>query len=270
MNTGNNLMYLLVSALLGFMAVSGLLGRNNLAGLHLDLESPDEIYDGIETLVTVVLGNRSGWLPACLLRVELGGRAASSILLPRRQRVRLPLPITFQSRGVHRLPAARVTSNFPINFFVRSLAFSLSREITVFPAPRPLHWPAGDPGRTATGERFAGKGFEGDLTRIGPYRGGEPLKSIHWKLSARQDQLMVKELSASLAPPLLIDLAALPGEDLEERLAGASFLVNRAWRTGRPVGLRLGTRQFPPAAGRRHKLQLLHELARYGRDPHSA
>jgi len=33
-NTGNNLLYLLVSALLGFMAVSGVLGKWNLAGVE--------------------------------------------------------------------------------------------------------------------------------------------------------------------------------------------------------------------------------------------
>jgi uncharacterized protein (DUF58 family) len=263
-------MYLLVSALLGFMAVSGLLGRGNLAGLRLSLEPPEEIYDGIETLVTVVLSNRRRRLPACLLRIELGGGAVGCILLPRGASVRLPLAITFHGRGVHRLPAARVVSNFPSSFFIRSLALPLAREVTVFPAPRPVRLSGEDSGRPASGEQPRGRGFEGDLTRIGDYRGGEPLKSIHWKLSARHDRLMIKELSDSTAPPLLIDLAQVPGADVEERLAGSCFLVNRAHRAGRPVGLRLGVRQFPPATGLHHKLHLLHELARYGRDSHPA
>jgi hypothetical protein len=63
-NTGNNLLYLLVSALLGFMAVSGVLGRWNLAGLGVRIEVPDEIYDGVPTLLTVRLANRKRLLPA--------------------------------------------------------------------------------------------------------------------------------------------------------------------------------------------------------------
>ncbi len=46
-NTGNNLLYLLVSALLGFMAVSGILGRWNLARLSLRCLPPDELFDGV-------------------------------------------------------------------------------------------------------------------------------------------------------------------------------------------------------------------------------
>jgi len=39
-NTGNNLLYLLVSALLGFMAVSGVLGKWNLSRLRRGLILP--------------------------------------------------------------------------------------------------------------------------------------------------------------------------------------------------------------------------------------
>ncbi|NIQ94316.1 MAG: hypothetical protein GWN87_08975, partial [Desulfuromonadales bacterium] len=46
-NTGNNLLYLMVSALLGFMAVSGLIGRYNLARLRVEFAAPPEIYAGV-------------------------------------------------------------------------------------------------------------------------------------------------------------------------------------------------------------------------------
>lgn len=251
------------------MAVSGVLGRSNLFGLELQAEIADEVYAGIETLVTLRLRNRRRRLPACLLRLELaGGTASCPMLLPHGE-LRLPLPVTFPHRGVQPLGAIRVNSPFPINFFVRSIALPHAGEVTVFPAPRAVPHPGGGRSRSAPGEAWRGKGYEGELTRIGDYRGSEPLKMIHWKLSARHDQLKVKELSAAATPPLLIDLAQLPGRGLEERLEAASWLIAQATRAGQPVGLRLEGATIPAASGRPHKLHLLGALARYGHHPPS-
>lgn len=263
-------MYLLVSALLGFMAVSGWLGRNNLARLQLDVQLPEEIYDGVETLVSVYLHNRQRWLPACLLQLEFEGAQAGCPLLTREERVGLSLAVTFRGRGVQTLQAIRVSSTFPINFFVRSLALPVDREILVFPRPRPVPLPLAVKQCSVQGDLATDKGYEGDLTRIDDYRGGDSLKLIHWKMSARHDQLKVKELSSLAAPPLVIDPLRLPGNNLEERLAGACWLVKALCRSGRNVGLQLDSGRIPPACGRQHQLRLLGALARYGIDTYPA
>ena len=263
-------MYLLVSALLGFMAVSGWLGRNNLAKLSLDVHLPEEIYDGVETLITVWLDNRQRWLPACLLQLEFEGAQVCCPLLIRGDRIGLPVAVTFRGRGVRQLQAIRVSSTFPINFFVRSLALPVLREVLVFPCPRPVPLPAALKLCSVHGDQATDKGYEGDLTRIDDYRGGEPLKMIHWKISARQDQLKVKELSSLAAPPLVVDPLRLPGKNLEERLSGACWLIKALCRRGRNVGLQFDNGRIPPAWGRQHQLRLLGALARYGIDTHSS
>jgi uncharacterized protein (DUF58 family) len=96
------------------------------------------------------------------------------------------------------------------------------------------------------------------------------LKLIHWKISARQDQLKVKELSSLTASPLIIDPLRMPGTNLEERLGGACWLVKTLCRSGRSVGLQLDSGRIPPACSRQHQLRLLGALARYGLDTHSA
>lgn len=263
-------MYLLVSALLGFMAVSGWLGRNNLAKLQLEVQLPEEIYDGVETLVTVRLQNRQRWLPACLLQLQFEDSHTFCPLLTRGGRVRLALAVTFLGRGVRQLQAIRVSSTFPINFFVRSLALPVVREIPVFPRPRSVAVPAAVALCSGGVDQSKDKGYEGDLTRIDDYRGGEPLKLIHWKISARQDQLKVKELSSLAAPPVIIDPLQMPGNNLEERLSGACWLVKTLCRHGRRVGLRLDSGHISPACGRQHQLRLLGALARYGTDTNTA
>lgn len=74
-NTGNNLLYLIVSALLGFMTVSGVAGWINIRGLELQVRLPDEIYAGQETFAYLVIANRKRFVPSFLLRVTVEGEA---------------------------------------------------------------------------------------------------------------------------------------------------------------------------------------------------
>jgi uncharacterized protein (DUF58 family) len=270
-NTGNNLLYLLVSALLGFMAVSGVLGRWNLAGLELHCVPPDEIYDGLPTLLGIELTNRRRLLPVCLLEVTLSGESVLFPLVEPGAAQRKPLPAILHGRGFQPVPLLQVRSRFPINFFIRRMTLAVAEPVLVFPAPQPCPEevsadPSGERGVRPAPQR----GIEGEISRIGEYRGGEPLKLIHWKLSARHDQLKVKELSATLQAPVILDLTDLPGSGFEERLRCASWLIGRLLRAGRLVGLRTGASEIAPASGRAHKLRLLKALALHGRDQDAA
>jgi len=270
-NTGNNLLYLLVSALLGFMTVSGLLGRWNLTRLTVRCRTPAELYDGVPTLLGIELVNGRRRLPACLLEVTLGGESVLFPLVEAGTTQRKTVPATLSGRGYQRLPSLTVRSRFPINFFVRSLSLPVAEPVLVFPAPHPCTQalPRDEAGRFESSHTWW-RGAEGEVSRIGEYRGGEPLKRIHWKLSARHDQLKVKEPGATVRAPVVIDLAALPGKDLEKRLRCACWLVCQLLRAGRPVGLRAGTAAIVPAFSHAHKLRLLKVLALYGRDHDTA
>ena len=49
-NTGNNLLYLLVSLLLSLIVVSGVLSEQSLRGLRLEGDAPEEMYAGTSAL----------------------------------------------------------------------------------------------------------------------------------------------------------------------------------------------------------------------------
>jgi uncharacterized protein (DUF58 family) len=265
-NTGNNLIYLMDASLLGFMAVSGLIGRYNLAGLELELSMPDDLFAGVETLVSVRLYNRKRF-PTFLLAVEIGDASVLFPLLPGRHSARKPLPFVLLNRGQQLLPPGTFRSCFPVNFFVRSFSAPEAGTATVFPAPRPCRQFIPDAQGVQSGRHVATKrGGDGDIERISKYSGQEPLKMIHWKLTARQGELLVKELADSAGEPLILDLAKLPGKDIEQQLSCATWLIRHALRNNRPVGLQLPERMIPPSTGRRHRLQLLTELALYGSD----
>jgi uncharacterized protein (DUF58 family) len=248
------------------MAVSGLLGKGNLGRPRVQIILPDEIYAGLPVPVRVRLHNNRR-RPVFLLQVGLLGETATFKVVGGGETAEEELTLRFPHRGRRTLGRIRLSSIFPVNFFVRSRTLDLDLQALVFPAPRPCRALAPTDEEQPVGDAIAvGKGQQGEISRIADYRGGEPLKLIHWKLSARSDQLMVKELAATAALPVLLDLDRLPGATLEERLSGAAYLVNRYLGQNRPVGLRLGRRLIRPATTRSHRLHLLAELGTYGQD----
>jgi uncharacterized protein (DUF58 family) len=245
------------------MTLSGILGWQNIRGLDVRLDVPDEIYRNLDTLVTVRLTNRKR-LPSFLLTAKVCGATAAFHLLDRGGEERRAVVVKFPERGRMHIATAEICSPFPVNFFVRCTRLAIDRQVLVFPTPASCPVAgvadrASDSGALPT----VAKGYEGEMTKIADYTGSEPLKLIHWRLSARHGALKVKELAATAQEPVVLDVETLAGRDMEGNLGCAAFLVNRLIRVNRPVGLRLRDRVIEPGTSRAHRLRLLAELAVY-------
>ncbi len=117
----------------------------------------------------------------------------------------------------------------------------------------------------------ASPGVEGDFYGSRGYRPGDPLRTLDWKRSARQGELMVREL-ATPEPPrvaILLDLRAVdtaPAEARQERaISLAASLVARAHAAGFRVGLRVVgalCASFTPHHALAHRDRLLSALGR--------
>lgn len=188
-------------------------------------------------------------------------------LIPQKYARRNSFLYTFSERGEHAISVAEISSAFPINFFVRSRWVPVDRRVVVFPAPILCTAPATGKGVVESGALAdQAKGYEGDVTKITDYTGAEPLKLIHWRLSAKHQDLKVKELSVTAQEPVILHLDTLPGNNLEGRLSCAAFLVNRLIKKNMMVGLKLKNRLIAPAATCDHRLRLLTELALHDKD----
>ncbi|MBZ5666599.1 MAG: DUF58 domain-containing protein [Acidobacteriia bacterium] len=68
-NTGNNLLYVIVAALLSAILVSGMASAMVLRSLTLDVHLPEHVFAGRPMLARLLLQNDSSWLPSFSVRV---------------------------------------------------------------------------------------------------------------------------------------------------------------------------------------------------------
>jgi uncharacterized protein (DUF58 family) len=249
------------------MAVSGVLGWHNIRGLRIQIDLPDEIYSRLATLATIRIINTKRLFPSFLLRIKVLEKTMTSSLVRRCESETISFVHVFPERGKLTIPYGEICSPFPINFFVRCRRTALNQQKLVFPAPLGCADSDDSGSYRESGVSLSGlKGYEGDLMRIADYTRSEPMKMIHWRLSAKYDELKVKEMNATSREPVIIDLDSLQGRDLEEKLSCAVYLINRLIGKNRPVGLKLPERVISPKVTREHRIRLLSELAVYGKN----
>ena len=69
LNTGNNLLYVIVAAMLAAILVSGVASAIVLRELELDVRLPEQVFAGRPTLGKIVVRNRRRWLPSFSISV---------------------------------------------------------------------------------------------------------------------------------------------------------------------------------------------------------
>lgn len=260
-NTGNNLIYVIVSAMLSVMLASGVASIINIRKLRLRAVPPPEVYAGKRSWVRLII-HRDITLPSFLLRVNCG-EGEAFVPLVWKTPAEVEVPVTFPERGMVDSLRVKVSSDFPLGTFEREIWFEVPINLVVFPSELPSEIKLGDDRKKSGGERWVDlseRGYE-EIKDIREYS-GEPIKLIHWKLTAKKDQLLVKEMSSIEDRPFVIKLDELEG-DVEARLSKATFLVNRLMNKGYSVGLLLNGKLIPPARGEQQRLNLLKELALY-------
>ena len=271
LNTGNNLLYLLVSLLLSLIVVSGVLSEQSMRGLRLEGDTPEEIYAGTPALFGAVLANRKRRLTSYSLTLELLARGGPTrfIYLPRLEAGRdrlLTWEQTLPARGRQRLAGVRLTTRFPFGLFRKAGRVMLDREVLVFPAvrrisPETLHRLVGA-GSSAVRRR--GRGH--DLYNLRAYRAGDDPRLIHWRSSAKVDSLLVREMEAETTEDARIVLAGRGDRDaarLEAALSEAASIAVHLAGAGAGVELEGAGLFVPLGRGPGQARRILTALALY-------
>jgi len=275
-NTGNNMLYLLVSALLALIVVSGILSEQSMRGLQLTGVAPDEIYAGQPALLGASIANRKRWFTSYSVTVELLAPAAralesaSGFIYIRRIEAGLERLATWEEtlprRGRHRLTGVRITTRFPFGLFVKAGRPALTDEVVVFPAVRPVSAESlrqlGESGDASARRRGRGN----DLYNLRGYRPGDDPRFIHWRSSAKAEGLLVRELEADTSQNtrlVLVGRGRRGAEELERGLSEAASLAVALIRAGAAVELAGPGCAVPLGHGRAHLRRMLTALALY-------
>lgn len=274
-------------------------GRLALVAVELDASlEPRRLVAGETATLTVRVVNRKPLpIPWMELRVELPEGIApprsvpgipathvSATFAPRpRERVTLRFPLAVSQRGAYAVGPGRVRAGDWLGFVQEERPVPVALEIVAHPAPvgvadahlaslRPVAEAAMRRGLVPDPLRFRG---------VREYRGGDPVKEIHWKASARLRALHTKvyEPATSLDAVFLVNVASydqywvqIDPDGAELVIAAAAELVRLAADAGRQVGLITNgldnlTHERPRSAlsrGPRARTRCLDILARLG------
>lgn len=249
--SGNNLMFLLLAALLATLLISGFVSRLGLAGLELDVEIPSHVVARREIPAQIKVRNRKFLMPSFSL--HLSGAAETGL----REEIYFPLvaagatvteiaPLYFKKRGEYKNKTFWFSTRFPFGFTFRRAHVRLEQNLLVYPCIDP------QPGFDLILSDIAGdmesreRGRGNDFYRIRPYTAYESARHVDWRATAHTRELQVREYSRDQdqAVSLFLDLDTGDSEWFEDAVDCCGFLV---WRlTERGVKIRFLTQRWAP------------------------
>jgi uncharacterized protein (DUF58 family) len=270
-NTGNNALYAALAVMFAVLILSGLLSRQNVRGLAVELAAPDEIFANRPFAVGFTLRNRGLLLPRWFLLLRLAREARPLLVpyLPRRGRSSGRIEAMVPRRGPYRFPHAHVSSLFPFGFFRKGVRYPVDLDVLVFPEIFPAGASSLDEPEAHGDEASRRPGWGHALFSLRAFRRGDDPRGIHWKQTARTGQIVYLERESEQVRRLAIlfdnavgKLAEGAARDRFERLVSeaATAAVDHLAR-GYEVQLVTRDRVLGFAGGARQRLAVLELLA---------
>ncbi|TAN43189.1 MAG: DUF58 domain-containing protein [Nitrospirae bacterium] len=264
-NTGNNLIYLILSMMLSILLLSFTVPAVMLSRIAADIVFDRLVIAGAEAYASITVRNRKRCIPAFSVHI-----AAPFLPLP----FSVPLipaagasertgSVVFSRRGLCPDVVLTAESSFPFILFYARRTITLRKDLIVYPAWYDLQMQG--PASSAAGEGSPHAGGTGDdILHIRAFRYGDDLRRVHWKASARLSELMVKEYAEqeSCRMTIILDNASstIPG-DFEKAVSIAATLARDLIAGGNTVRVVTADAVVPFGSGDEHLLQILDMLA---------
>ena len=217
-NTGNNLLYLLLGMLLALIIVSGLMSELSLRDLTVVRRLPTRAQVGRPHLVEIEVFNHKRRVPSYAIEVEdlRAGQPADKRcfflkISPKSAQV-AAYRRTPARRGRDTHVAFRIATRFPFGLFEKSREVPAQGELVIYPAVDPVNLPTQGPGKHAGGEASYGRGNGDDYIGMRLLREGEDRRDIHWRKSAAVGQLVMRERAREARPDVALTVDVIRPE----------------------------------------------------------
>jgi uncharacterized protein (DUF58 family) len=285
-NTGNNLLYLLLGWLLSFIIASGLLSEMTLKRLLVERRPPPRVFAGEPFLMEVAITNAKPQRASYSIEVEdLVGttpldKRCYFLKIPAAKTQRTSYRHTFARRGLYTLTGYRIATKFPFALFRKSRDVDAPLDVLVYPARVPVPRPA--PRTPTHGETAVNRaGRHGEFFGLREHRSGDDRRDVHWRSSARTGRLVVREYQDEHARKIAIAVDhALPDAvrdavgdgaltpmveravaSVERAVSVAASLATAYLELGWTVELCARGARIPPGWGRAHEAKIQRALA---------
>jgi uncharacterized protein (DUF58 family) len=274
MNTANNLLYLLLGSMIGFISVSSWLSEQAIRDVGVERRVPRSATVGQDFRLTYEVTNHKRLLPSLAIELvetglpnrafvaHLGGRKTGSARSVN----------SFVRRGIYPLRTVTLSTSFPFGLFRKERDVELPAEVVVWPrTDRPVREPVTGGGRSQrTGVMARGApGARGEYRSLRGYRPGDDPRDIHWRSSARSANPVVREYEADGAETrwICLDTRESPDEPAEVAVEVTAALLAAAATEQRAFALVAGDVVLAPGHGVAHMERALDILARVDFDP---
>ncbi len=198
-NTGNNLLYLLLGMLLALIVVSSVMSELSLRRLTVVRRLPPRAQVGRPHLVEVEVHNHKGKIPSYAIEIEdlREGQPAD-----KRCFFLKISPDSAQIAAYRRTPARRgrdrhigfrIATRFPFGLFEKSRETAAEGEIIIYPAIDPLQLPPKPSGPRVGADGRFGQGSGDEILGVRPMREGDDHRDIYWRKSALGRQMVLRE-----------------------------------------------------------------------------
>lgn len=248
-NTGNNLLYLVLGLLLSLIVLSGVSSEIVLRKLRVERRLPKRAFAGSACLVELVVKNEKRHLPSYSIELE---DVAPAEPTDRRCYFLKVAPRGEQSATYHRIPgrrgvlsfgAIRVRTRYPFGLFEKTRVFEAEGELVVYPALAKIARVELDEGHLGPDVQTRRRGHGAEVTGLREYADGDDARAIHWRRTASLDRVVVRDRQRDAARrvTLLIDEQRPPGagaawdERFERVLSEAAGAAARAIADGAAV-----------------------------------
>ncbi|MFQ5737252.1 MAG: DUF58 domain-containing protein, partial [Thermodesulfobacteriota bacterium] len=222
LNTGNNLLYLVVATLLSLIIISGVMSESTLRKVRPRRVSiPRRAFKDSPVPVVVEIRNEKRLFPSFSFHVreipvrDFHATPVYVLKLLAGKTVTRTSSCTFKKRGQFTLYGLKVSTRFPFGLFVKAKDEESQESILVYPAVKPLKTTPVVPSVSPThGETHpAGKGDGTELYGLKDYTPEDDSRHIHWKRAASTGRLLVKEYENERENRVVILFENFGGED---------------------------------------------------------
>jgi uncharacterized protein (DUF58 family) len=274
LNTGNNLLYLVLSLMLAFLVLSGVFSESALRGIAVRRRVPSELFAGMPASIGLEITNDQQRVPSFAVVVEDqvvtkdGQRAAGRAFVLRvgagetERRAYRFVPTT---RGRLDFAGFEVLTRFPFGLFSKALTLEAPEQTLVYPCIEELDAPPSLRGAQESGDgRSGARGGGGSVDGLRDYVRGDPPPRIHWPASLRRNTLLVREVEAEHHPEVEVQLRTegqRPGERFERAVRWAASEAVALLDRGASVALTTDGERIEAAAGAAQRGRLLSFLA---------